>query len=425
MRFAEEEEICDGKKILKHPMIYLIDEENKEVFYELKQSITGGASLVFHRYHEADKTEITRVHYNSEKKDWYYDEIGKKVKKIVGFDANALYLGCSGGDMLCGKLALEETSDDKKYIPDTLSGEFFGMLKVQLHVPEDKYEYFSQMCPIFKNIEYSQEEAGEYMKNIIKQNQGNPDKVKYTKSRKLICSLKADNLWIKSTSLKWLLEHGCKVDKLYAVIKAKPGRPFKGFMDKVSDERRKGDIDKKYATIADMWKTVGNSAVGRTAMNKSKHRNVKYCTEMEFNRIKYDYFYYDANVYNDVYEVISTKKKVKQNMPIQVACSVYDDSKKRMLEFCYDCVDKYLDRSDYQYMEMDTDSAYIALTGDFEELVKPELKEDFYKNYHKWFPRKDTAENAAYDKRTPCLLKIEFAGNWDGSIVFKNVFWNK
>jgi hypothetical protein len=200
------------------------------------------------------------------------------------------------------------------------------------------------------------------------------------------------------------------VDKLYAVIKATPGRPFKGFMDKVSDERRKGDRDKKYATIAEMWKTVGNSAVGRTAMNKSRHRTVNYCTEMEFNRKKYDYFYYDANVYNDVYEVISTKKKVKQNMPLQVACSVYDDSKKRMLEFCYDCVDKYLDRKDYQYMEMDTDSAYIALTGDFEELVKPELKEDFYKNYDKWFPRKDTPENAAYDKRTPCLLKIEFEG---------------
>ena len=116
-------------------MLYLIDEKNKDVFYELKNSITGGASLVFHRYHEANKTEITRVHYDIEKKDWYYDKRGKTVKKIIGYDGNALYLGCSGGDMLCGKLSLEETSDDKKYIADTLSGEFFGRLKVKLHVP--------------------------------------------------------------------------------------------------------------------------------------------------------------------------------------------------------------------------------------------------------------------------------------------------
>ena len=392
-----------------HPMIYLINEENKEVFYKLKQNITGGASLVFHRYHEAEKTEITRVHYDTDKKDWFYDKRGKTVKKIVGFDSNALYLGGIGDTMLCGKLYWKETSN-KKYIVNTIKDKFFGMLEVDIRVPEDKYEYFSQMCPIFKNMEFSQEEAGEYMKEIIKQNSEDPENVKYTKSRKLIASLKGTKLLFKSTMLKWLIEHGCVVDKLYGVIPAEEGRPFKGFMDKVSDERRKGDIELKYAIIAEMWKTVGNSAFGRTGMNKSKHKTVKYCNEMQFNRKKYDNFYYDANVYNDVYEVFSIKKKVKQNIPIQVASSIYNDSKKRMLEFCYDCVDKYLDRSDYQYMEMDTDSAYIALAGDFEDLVKPELKEDFYKNYHKWFPRKDTEENAAYDKRTPCLFKIEFEG---------------
>lgn len=406
LRFAREKS-DDGK--LKHPMIYLIDEDNKEVFYKLKQNITGGASLVFHRYHEAEKTELTRTHYDSEKKEWFYDKNGKKVRKIVGYDANALYLWCIGQIMLCGRLKWIETSDFQ-YIINALKGKFFGFLEVDIHVPENKYEYFSQMCPIFKNLEYSQEEAGEHMKEIIKLNQENPDKVKYTKNRKLIASLKGTKLLIKSDRLKWMIEHGCIVDKIYGVIPAVPGRPFKGFMDKVSEERRNGDKNPKYKVIGDMWKTVGNSAFGRTAMNKNKHNSVKYCNEIQFNRKKYDYFYYDANVYNDVYEVYCHKKYVKQNIPIQVACSIYDDSKKRMLEFCYDCVDKYLDRSDYQYMEMDTDSAYIALTGDFEELVKPELKEDFYKNYHKWFPRRDTPENAARDMRTPGLFKVEFEG---------------
>jgi len=40
------------------PLIHLIDEDNKEVFYKLKNSIFGGLSLVFHKYHEKDKTKI-------------------------------------------------------------------------------------------------------------------------------------------------------------------------------------------------------------------------------------------------------------------------------------------------------------------------------------------------------------------------------
>ncbi len=54
-------------------------------------------------------------------------------------------------------------------------------------------------------------------------------------------------------------------------------------------------------------------------------------------------------------------------MPIQIACSIYDDAKLKMSQFYYDFVDEYINRSDFQYIEMDTDSAYIAFTGKFED----------------------------------------------------------
>ena len=199
------------------PLIYLIDEANKQVFYEIKKNITGGASLVFHRYHEAGKTKIQRVKYNINTKEWYYEKDGKFVQKIEGYDANALYLFCIGQEMLCGKLQYFETSDIKKYIQDTLKDQFFGLLKVDIRVPEDKFEYFSEMCPIFKNAEYTQDVAGEYMKEVIKKNlvasgevikknTDGSDNVKYRKVRKLICSLKGEGLLIKSTRLKWMIE---------------------------------------------------------------------------------------------------------------------------------------------------------------------------------------------------------------------------
>jgi len=53
-----------------------------------------------------------------------------------------------------------------------------------------------------------------------------------------------------STRLKWLVDHGCVITKICGVIEAIPRKIFSGFMNWVSDERRKGDIDLKYMIIA-------------------------------------------------------------------------------------------------------------------------------------------------------------------------------
>src|SRR5277367_5603387 len=89
----------------------------------------------------------------------------------------------------------------------------FGLLELDIKIPEDKYDYFGEMSPIFKNIEYSEAEGGEYMKKIILDKRN-----KLTMSRKLIASLKATRILIKSTRLKWLIEKGAVVTKLYGVI---------------------------------------------------------------------------------------------------------------------------------------------------------------------------------------------------------------
>ena len=104
-----------------HPMIYLIDEKNKRVFYKIKNNIVGGPSIVYHRYHEKGKTTIDRVHYNKETKQWNYGSDGKAVQQVVGYDANALYLSCLEQDQLCGKLEWIPTEEEYKieYEADT------------------------------------------------------------------------------------------------------------------------------------------------------------------------------------------------------------------------------------------------------------------------------------------------------------------
>jgi hypothetical protein len=202
---------------------------------------------------------------------------------------------------------------------------------------------------------------------------------------------------------------------------------------------------------------IGNSAYGRTIMNKNKFHTVKFCNEKQFNRAKNNYFFCDAEYYDGkfvcddsksadehikdpfnvddeedieedelvqgskdklfnedgIYEVSTRKRVVKQNMPIQVGFNVLLEAKLRMLQFDYDFIDKYIDRSNYQKMYMDTDSCYSAFTDKIENLIKPELQEEYEKDKQNWFPRTD--ENKAYDTRTPGLFKEEYNG--DGMVA--------
>ena len=48
------------------------------------------------------------------------------------------------------------------------------------------------------------------------------------------------------------------------------------------------------------------------------------------------------------------------------------------------------------------DSLYMALSGEsLDELIKPDMRQEWQDIKHDWFPRTDTPENEAYDKRTP------------------------
>lgn len=158
---------------------------------------------------------------------------------------------------------------------------------------------------------------------------------------------------------------------------------------------------------------VGNSSYGKTITDQERHREVTFCEETKANRlINTPFFRQIDQIEKDTYEVQSCKKTVKLNLPMQIGFFVYQYAKLRMLQFYFDFLDKYLDRSDFQYCEMDTDSAYIAISGDsVESLVKPELEQEFQKDKCNWFPRTNTPENKAYDKRTPGLFKEEWSGD--------------
>ena len=64
----------------------------------------------------------------------------------------------------------------------------------------------------------------------------------------------------------------------------------------------------------------------------------------------------------------------------------------------------------------------MALTDNFENLIKSNLRNEFETDKNNWFPRNDSKENASYDKRKPGLFKIEFEGDGMVALCSKSYF---
>lgn len=132
---------------------------------------------------------------------------------------------------------------------------------------------------------------------------------------------------------------------------------------------------------------MGNSGYGKTITDQLKHRNVEYCSDSEVSRNVNTPLFRIIISTDETYEVESCKKSIKFNQPIQVGYFVYQYAKLRTLQFYYDFLDKYLDRVDFQVCEMDTELAYIPISGEsVESSVKPEIKVEIEKDMAKWFP---------------------------------------
>jgi hypothetical protein len=213
------------------------------------------------------------------------------------------------------------------------------------------------------------------------------------------------------------------ITKIYSFIKADKAKPFERFEKEVSQARREGDVDESKSMIAEMMKLVGNSAFGRSGMDKSKHKTVKYeSNETSVRSIIERNNFHDVDELNGSYEITLKKRKIMNNNPIHVSIAIYQLAKLRMLEFYYDFIDKYIDRSDFEYIEMDTDSAYIAFSHEtpFPSLIKPKLLKDFTRNKYKWFPRDFNEEVATFDRRTAGLFKEEWRGDAMVALSSKN-----
>ena len=367
-----------------------------EAYEMLKTGMIGGPSIVFCRYAEAGVSKI-RSHIYSEK--------AKTCRSVQGLDENSLYLFCSGQEMPCGKEKVFKCNLGEKdeIILKVLNDELFGFFEVDLEVPDQLRDKFSEFCPLFVISEVPEDQIPQHMKDY----KINTGRKMIKNNKKLLGVMKAEKILLYSPLLKWYLNHGLQVTNIHRYISYTSSRPFKWFPEEVSSARRAADNDKNKKQLGDTAKLMGNSFYGKMIENLEKHMNTKFTTnEKLIDKIFRSPFFEDLEEINEgVFEVRQRKRQVTITRPYQCGIAVYQLAKLRMLEFYYDFLDKFCDRRDFELIQMDTDSFYMALSAeDFDDIIKPEMKELYKEEKKNWLVTDE------YSKRVPGLFKPEFRG---------------
>ena len=374
----------------KPPELY---SPNKEAYEMLKAAVVGGPSLVFTRRHVAGETRIRSHQY----------EDARLCRRILGYDANSLYPSTMMKEMPCGPGYVKSYDNPEAYarvFPQFLwMEEWFGFAEVDIEVPEELWPEFEDFPPLFINRGVPDSAVPQHMHDYLQQS----GRKRFPEQPKLLGVMSAKKILLYAPLLIWYLNRGLKLTAVYRTIDYKPREIFSWFVNEVANNRRKGDADKDKALLAEVFKLLGNSAYGKFIEAVERHTNTIYtCDEEEVDKSLRSARFKTLEEIGPAYKVELRKSKITIDRPFQVGIVVYQLAKLRMLQFYYEFLDFYLDRRDFELIQMDTDSMYFALSRErLEDAIRPGYETQFEEEKKRWL---------AWDKwgnREPGLFKLE------------------
>ena len=200
----------------------------------LKTGMVGGQAQVFVRWAEVNKSFIRSNKYKN-----------PKICKIIqGYDANSLYLYVSGLEMPCGKERYYEVKNPtdieyiKNFCNNILTDKLFGFCQVDIHTPDNLFEKFEELPPLYVVDIVPENLIPDHMKEYQKATGRKTIKG----SLKLLSVTRSDKILLYTPLIKWYLNHGLIITAVHKIIEYKPSKPFKFFPIEVSNARRDGDI---------------------------------------------------------------------------------------------------------------------------------------------------------------------------------------
>ena len=374
----------------KPPELY---SPNKEAYAMLKAAVVGGPSLVFTRKHVAGETRIRSHQY----------EDAKVCRRILGYDANSLYPSTMMKEMPCGLGYVKSYDNPEAYarvFPQFLwTEEWFSFAEVDIEVPEELWPEFEEFPPLFINRGVPDSAVPQHMHDYLQQS----GRKRFPEQKKLLGVMSAKKILLYAPLLAWYLNQGLKLTAVYRTIDYEPREIFSWFVNEVANNRRKGDAEKDKALLAEVFKLLGNSAYGKFIEAVERHTNTIYtCDEEEVDKSLRSARFKTLEEIGPAYKVELRKSKITIDRPFQVGIVVYQLAKLRMLQFYYEFLDFYLDRRDFELIQMDTDSMYFALSRErLEDAIRPGYETQFEEEKKRWL-----AWNK-WSNREPGLFKLE------------------
>ena len=119
---------------------------------------------------------------------------------------------------------------EKQILNAILDNKMFGLVYCDIMTPEHLKSRFEEMPPIFKNVDVSQDDIGDFMQkfaidhNLLKQPR-----------RSLISSYFGTNILLTTPLVKYYIKLGLQVTKIHQVIEYSPSRCFMPFVNAVSN----------------------------------------------------------------------------------------------------------------------------------------------------------------------------------------------
>ena len=136
-----------------------------------------------------------------------------------------------------------------------------------------------------------------------------------------------------------------------------------------------------------------------------RHKSTKFMhKKRSVDKVLRSLFFDNLEEIGGAYEIKEFQWTVMIKRTYQCGIAVYQLAKLQMLEFYY-FLDNYFSRQDFELCYIDTDSFYLAMSGDsFDEIVKPEMKQAYETD------KKNRLARDKFSERTPGLFKPGFVG---------------
>ena len=149
----------------------------------------------------------------------------------------------------------------------------YGFVEVDLNVPDHLCEMFSELSPLYCTVSVPHSEWGDLMQTVSEE-QGLPQ----TPRIQLVGGMAARKILLATPLLKWYLDHGLQVSRVYQIVEYAPVTCFANFAKTMTQARREGDVCTSKSLIADICKLIANSSYGSLLLDRSRHCDVRYTT---------------------------------------------------------------------------------------------------------------------------------------------------